>query len=152
MVRKEIKKQIIERLDDKELVHFVFTQKEAKTLLNWEHSKEFEFNGEMYDVVKVRITGDTIHYWCWQDNEETVLNRKLKKLVNEFLNTDPAAKSKKQQVENFLKNLYVHTVSCWHSPEVGRCMDLSGYLNLYKPESVQPLIPPPKKRDCRRVI
>lgn len=95
MLKREIKHKIIEGIDRSELVELTFTLNEAVEKLRWEHSKEFEYNGEMYDVVEMEEKSGTITYWCWWDHKETSLNKQLNGLLAKALNKqDPKAPSK----------------------------------------------------------
>lgn len=106
MVRKEVKHTIIAGIDKNELVLLRFTEEESKTRLRWEHSKEFEFLGQMYDVVEKEIKGDTTYYWCWLDNKETKLNKQLDGLVAKILGNNPYKKEKQEKLVEFIKNLF----------------------------------------------
>ncbi|MBK9591208.1 MAG: hypothetical protein IPO32_06800 [Crocinitomicaceae bacterium] len=64
MLKREIKHRIIEGIDRSELVELSFTPEEEQQL-RWEHSKEFEYKGEMYDVVESKSENGKITYWCW---------------------------------------------------------------------------------------
>ncbi len=81
VVRREVKWKMIAGLDQEELVLLKFSIEQTETELRWEHSKEFEYKGQMYDIVSKVIIGDSIFYRCWWDHEETALNQKLKILV-----------------------------------------------------------------------
>ncbi len=80
-VKRAIKKSIIERIDKKNLVYFKFSLQE-KQKLRFEHAKEFEYQGQMYDIVFEEVFHDTVYYWCLHDHEETELNQKLHQLLN----------------------------------------------------------------------
>ncbi len=80
-VRRAIKKSIIAGLDKKDLVCFNFSLQE-KQKLRFEHAKEFEYQGEMYDIVFEEVHKDITTYWCWHDHQETELNQKLNQLIN----------------------------------------------------------------------
>ena len=108
IVRKEIKRKIIKGIDKDKLVKLSFTAADAKTKLRWEHSREFEYNGEMYDIVEKSVSGDTTHYWCWWDNEETQLNRQLAGLVNNYLQHDTKTANGRKNLHSFLKQLYFY--------------------------------------------
>lgn len=107
-VKHHFKQEIIASIEKNELVNFTFTLKEAETKLNWEHSKEFEYNNSMYDIVEADTTNNIITYWCWWDSEETELNKKLKKLLANFLGEDTEDKKTKTQFAQFYQSLY-HT-------------------------------------------
>lgn len=106
IIRKQIKRNIIAGIDKDELVLLAFTIQETKTKLKWEHSKEFEYNNQMYDIVVSVNTGDSIYYWCWWDNEETVLNKQLKGVLKIALGHNEQNKEKRSHLNHFLKNLF----------------------------------------------
>ncbi len=105
-VKREVKWKMIAGIDKNELVLFKFTDTEAQTELNWEHSKEFEYKGQMYDVVEKLVQGDTIYYWCWWDHEETKLNKQLNGLLAKVLGNNPQRQEKKRQLADFFKKLF----------------------------------------------
>jgi hypothetical protein len=107
-VRKEVKHQIIAGLDRSELVLLTFTP-EQQTKLKWEHSQEFEFDGEMYDVVEMEVIDGITQYWCWPDNEESALNRQLNELLLAALDQDPQHRDGQRQLSHFLQLLYVNS-------------------------------------------
>ena len=114
VVRKEVKWKMIAGIDKSELVFFQFSKKESQTKLKWKHSKEFEFNGEMYDVVKKITSSQTIQYWCWWDHEETKLSKQLSKLLVGAFQSDVPSKDKKQQIVSFYKSLFCTEVFIWN--------------------------------------
>lgn len=105
-VKRELKRKLIAEIDRKELILFKFTETEKKSLLNWEHSKEFEYKGEMYDVVETNIMGDTTYYHVWWDNEETELNKRINKLISTALDNDTDNEEPQEQLYRFFKTLY----------------------------------------------
>lgn len=109
--RKAIKRQMIAGIDKAELVLLKFTTEQEKTALRWEHSKEFEYEGQMYDVVSTTIVGDTTHYYCWWDHKETKLNKELSVLVTKAMGSNPEQQDKQQQLEHFIKTLYFESAS-----------------------------------------
>ncbi len=86
--RKTVKALLLKETPEEQLVHFHFRFNELQ-LLDWEKDHEFQYEGEMYDVVQADTLQDGIHYTCWWDHEESQLVRKLKKLLNKALQTDP---------------------------------------------------------------
>lgn len=114
VVRKEVKWKMIAGIDKSELVYFQFSQKESQAKLKWKHSKEFEFNGEMYDVVKKITSSNSIQYWCWWDHEETKLSKQLSKLLVGAFQSDVPSKDKKQQIVSFYKSLFCTEVFSWN--------------------------------------
>jgi hypothetical protein len=107
MVRKEVKWKIIEGIDKSELVLLSFDKNETSKKLKWKHSKEFQFEGEMYDIVEKSETEDSIHYWCWWDSEETQLNRSLKNIVSKTFQKDPFNHSQQEKLLQYFKSIYI---------------------------------------------
>ncbi|MEQ9440104.1 MAG: hypothetical protein RIG62_13710 [Cyclobacteriaceae bacterium] len=113
IVRNEVKRQLISSVDQHELVLLKFTKAESQKKISWEHSKEFEYNQEMYDVVETEIKGDTIYFLCWWDHEETKLNKQLDNLVAQALGHDAQSKESQKQLIKFYKLLYYSTITEW---------------------------------------
>lgn len=146
-VKKEVKWKLIAGLDKKELVFFAFSQKEVETKLHWEHSKEFEYKQQMYDVVEKKIIKDSIHLWCWWDFQETKLNKQLQSLLTVAFQNDTKTTQKKDQVFGFYKLLYLQPEFYWQ-PFI--CIDVAMNYK-YKDVIYQSLpslisLPPPKNR------
>ena len=113
MVRKEVKSEMLAGIDKSELVFFTFSLIDTKTKLDWKHSKEFEYNGEMYDIVEKTHTKDSIQYLCWWDHEETKLSKQLSKLLVSAFQSDAPSKNKKEQIVNFYKSIYFQDMFSW---------------------------------------
>jgi hypothetical protein len=105
-IRKEVKQKIIRGICENELVYFVFSKEASQTLLDWKHDKEFSYQDEMYDIVKKEISGDSIRYWCWWDQEESKLERQLEKEVWIALGAHPQKKKHEKKWKDFYKKLF----------------------------------------------
>lgn len=136
---------IDEGMDKSELVLLKFTKKETRTKLRWEHSREFEYNHRMYDIVEKKTVGDTVYYWCWYDHMETMLNFKLEELVSQAVDRSEGSQKKRSFLASSIKSLY-----CIFSFDIN--FSLSQLLNkpeglfsdLYPKFSIQPPTPPPQ--------
>lgn len=106
LVRKSIKRKIISGIDKSELVALTFHKNEINTTLKWKHSKEFEYKGQMYDIVETSIGSDSIQYWCWWDFEETQLNKKLDNLLASAWNQHPPKNEKHQLLFEWMEDFY----------------------------------------------
>lgn len=95
---------MIAGLDEQDLVHLSFSKVESAQL-DWKHSTEFAFEGELYDVVRVYEQGDQITYICWHDHEETALSRDLDQLLVNYFNQAPESNRTKARTVLFLKTL-----------------------------------------------
>lgn len=111
LVKKEIKKQMIAGMDKSELILLKFTQTEITTKLDWKHSKEFEYNGQMFDIVEQETVGDSTSYLCWLDRSETKLNKQLRELVAIALGNNPQNQNQQKQFTLFIKSLYCNQPS-----------------------------------------
>jgi len=144
-VRKEVKLKMISGLDKHELVLLKFTEKETQTNLLWKHSKEFEYNGQMYDVVESLIQGDSIFYWCWWDCIETKLSQQLNDLVDIALGNSEQQKHHQKQPTAFCKSLYCEnfqSLMCFmpsRKKGLAKPSDLTYQRSLFPPE-----VPPPE--------
>lgn len=107
-------------IDRNELVRFKFSAQQMESELEWEHSKEFEYQGQMYDVVHHEELGDSTVFWCWWDHEETKLNQQLLTMTNKAFGNDPLKKERETQVITFIKSLYAQKKMVW-KPAVSAC-------------------------------
>ena len=97
IIKRQVKHQIIAGIDRSDLVFLKMSIADSKTKLKWEHAKEFEYKGEMYDIVEKEIEGDSISYWLWWDHKETALNKQLSTLLA-GLRQDEKGKQKHRQL------------------------------------------------------
>lgn len=87
-IRQEVEAQIEEGIEEHDLVLLKFTHEETETLLRWEHSREFEFNQQMYDIVETEVFEDSIFYLVYWDIEETELKNGYKDLITGILGVE----------------------------------------------------------------
>lgn len=106
IVRKQVKRQIIAGIEKEKLVLLKFTKEQTATKLKWKHSKEFEFENQMYDIVETDTVNGMIHFWCWLDSEETQLNKQLKELVSFALGNNTKKQEDQKRLLTFLKLYY----------------------------------------------
>lgn len=146
MVRKEVKRQIIAGKDDSELVLLKFTPEESKTKLRWKHSREFEYQGQMYDIVRTIPKKDTISYYCWWDREESGLNQQIRQLVANALEKSPSNQESKERLTQFFKSLYFFEMPSW--PVIAPIAETNQVVfsrQLFLPPAlIPPLVPPPE--------
>lgn len=145
VIRKQVKRKIIAGLDTSELVLLTFTQSDLDTKLRWVHSKEFEYNTQMYDIVTHIEHGDSISFYCWWDKDETELNKQLVTLAHIAFGNDPVKQQKESKLLNFYRSLYVFRSFDFHF----HCANQSKYesstnQSIYHQEYKAPPTPPPK--------
>lgn len=144
-VKRAIKARMIEGMNKSELVLLKFTEEDAANELEWEHSREFEYNGQMYDVVEKQQQGDTTYYYCWWDHEETKLNLQLSELVANAMGKNPLNKDKQERLNNFLKSLYYSEKSDKNLPaQTSREISPNNIDSAYSTIFFSPPAPPPE--------
>lgn len=148
LTKREVKRQLIQGLDDSELVSLKFSKSEKDKILKWKHSKEFEYGGEMYDVISFEEKGDSVFYKCWWDNKETKLNKQLANLLNSAMGNNPKNKENEKRLVNFYKSLFHQNIA--KPDELNNIVDSKLYCSLkvsfYNINSPAPPVPPPEKR------
>ncbi len=105
--------------DSETLVQFTFSANDSRTLLRWEHDREFEYLDQMYDVYALEYQGDSIHYWCRWDEAESAANRKLNELKMTILGKPIPIKDPHISLDQFFKSLYCHSVSALQEVQQG---------------------------------
>lgn len=143
-VKKEVKWKMIAGIDKSELVLLKFSKSEIVSKLKWKHSKEFEFNSQMYDIVDKVISKDSIQYWCWWDYKETKLNKQLDELLVGVFQHDSKSKEKQDLLFKFYKSVYFQPVFSWSPFKQNDITKISyRYNNRYKSLFVFSEVPPP---------
>ena len=84
-----------------------FSTEDARLKLDWEHSHEFEYKGEMYDVIRYEVKGDSIWYWCYWDRKETKLRKELNVILVNLMGPGQQNKNEGRQLNDFFKSLYI---------------------------------------------
>lgn len=146
VVRKAVKKQLIEGIDKDELVLLKFSHEDIKTRLRWKHSREFEYNSQMYDIVETETKGDSVYYWCWWDHEETMLNQQLIKLLALAWGKSQQNKEHQKRLVHLFKSLYYEKPEMWQALNIPttrmtiKDYNKADYTSIYSP----PPVPPPQ--------
>ncbi len=146
-VRREIKGKMIAGMDREELVLLKFTKEETETKLRWEHSKEFEYNGQMYDIVSKEIKGDSIFFHCWWDYVETDLNKKLQKLVANAMDENGSNCDAHLNLYNYLCSFFCTELIDWHAITFQKTEIVyqdEMHADIFNSIRISPPTPPPK--------
>lgn len=104
-VREQIEHEILLGIDKGELLQLTFSKTEAADL-EWEHEREFMFEGQSYDVVDKEETADSITYHVWWDKIETKIKNQLAELATMALDQDQQQQQNQNQLQNFFKTLF----------------------------------------------
>lgn len=110
-IHHEVKERMEKGIDKQDLVLLQFSVEDAHKVLQWKHSKEFEYRNRMYDVVEKRIEKDSVFYWCWKDDKESKLNQKLDGLVRLGLQRRQERRNEQPQLFDWAKKWDVHQIA-----------------------------------------
>ena len=141
-IRKQVKRELMQNIPREELMTLSFPIAEVDHLVRWEHSREFEYRGEMFDIVSTQFVGDSVHYLVWWDHEETALNLKLDRLANLAMQNEAD-----KTVRNRLQTLvYDFRVPCIVPlpPEDARLPHQFSHITQKYTAHVEPVTPPPR--------
>lgn len=145
MLQKNVKKMLITKLDEEDFTLLKFSKDEISTKLEWEHSKEFEFNQKMYDVVETRISEDSVYYLCWMDEEETELNKRLfTLLLNSLEENNKSSKSFNQLVASASNYYLIQQIFYFNIKSKRLEKYFHSLINPYESLNISPNYPPPK--------
>ncbi|MCB0472278.1 MAG: hypothetical protein KDC56_04365, partial [Flavobacteriaceae bacterium] len=106
MVQGEVKSQLLKGMADADLVLFKFNKLEIKHLLKWENVNEFEYQDQMYDVVRTKTIDKITYFWCLADYKETKLKKQIRALTLLVLNHDQQQKKDHEKLLSFFKSLF----------------------------------------------
>jgi hypothetical protein len=148
-IKREVKRMMMHQTPDSQLVTMTFSREESRTRLNWKHSREFELNGEWYDIVRTEERGDSVTYHLWHDKEETALCRQLNRVVSFALQNHPKNNQPKERIAGFFRNL-IQWEQFGFEPEYafpGHLRHQSARLQLVFCSGYEQLLSPPPDRD-----
>ncbi|HKK73917.1 MAG TPA: hypothetical protein VJ953_02495 [Saprospiraceae bacterium] len=144
-VRQEVEERKERGFAEEELVQLQFSKVETQTLLRWEHAAEFEYQGQMYDVVRSEAKGDSMYYWCFWDEEETLLNQEIADLEKGLFDTDPQRQEKQERLQQFYKSLYLLALTPKDMPQPTTTNETPNvYLTKPLATFFEPPTPPPR--------
>lgn len=107
VVRHEVKAKLAMDKHTGPLVKLTFARGDVRDLLEWEHSREFRYRGEMYDIARTEEATDSISYWCHHDVKETSIRREISKwLARTFGRGDNGTPAPVRQLVHFFANMY----------------------------------------------
>lgn len=132
----------ITKVKNDRLVMLKFDTKEIANI-RWEHEREFEYKGQMYDVLKKDSSKDSIIYWCYWDREETEVNEKIKLAVSEISPSGNSGPENEKRISDFLKGMYCNSLPLFLS-EIYFPRFVFFNQNMRIAKFVQIFIPPPE--------
>ena len=112
-IRENIEQKIIKNLRKSEL-NLIIANEENLSKIDWEREgKEFEFEGDFYDIVFTEIKSGITYYYCFKDKGETILEAK----INQFLKNQEGELPQNQHTKTILQLLLepfmVHSINAF---------------------------------------
>jgi len=141
-VKEAVEAQLRMGMDASELVVLAFAKSEAGQL-DWEDEREFEYEGQMYDVVKTESRNDSLFYTCYQDRAETELNHKLDRWITGWLQHNPQQQEQSERLNYFFRSLYCISAPAYISIDELASTPVFTYPNLRGTTGKAPPSPPP---------
>jgi hypothetical protein len=144
-IRQEVGSMISSVMDEKDLILLKFSKDEIRTRFNWKHDREFEYDGQMYDITDQWQEGDSVYYQCYSDLRETRWNNEKQRLIAKALGQDPSQKKQAEKIKNYFNTLFSQDTFAWKPAEFNPSNFLSPVSNFQFPSvSLSPPAPPPK--------
>jgi hypothetical protein len=145
-IRAGVKSRIRSGIDRKELTMISLHTSILDSELHWVKPHEFRFRGEMFDVVETTVSNDTVHYLCYPDEKENILNKKITGMVNDAFGQHPANQEHQKQIRNFFNSNYLPVSQTVHQQMFS---SIFPYWPFFGERMVglepEPLQPPPRK-------
>ena len=144
LIKREVRELLAEEAPREGVTLLQFSRAESRALLRWEHDREFEYRGQLYDVISVTERGDSVWYECFHDRAETELNRRQQELLARTHTPQDLDTSIYTQLFSFLRSLYFN-----HPPVLVNFSTLTsaapGYHNgCLERLQAPPPVPPPE--------
>ena len=144
MVRSEVREEVTKGIPRENLVLIRVARTDMEKEVLWKDDHEFEYHGEMYDIVESETEGDTLVFWCLPDHKETSLNIRISELLGRRLMNNQQQRNDQKRMAGLLKLQFTkpshHLITI---PEVAS-RRLSGHLISYRSRTVPPPSPPPE--------
>lgn len=146
LVKKAVKRMIINGMEEDQLIAFTFSAHDSAEVLQWKHAREFQFEGEMYDIVRFEFAGgDSTRYICWHDRDETRLNEQIASLLPTIFGHHEQTRQTKDRLYQFYTHLFYEYTSVELKPLNGSPLLLSSFDQLYSAYQPSVVSPPPQK-------
>lgn len=143
-IRKEVKSLIINGIPKSNLICLKFINEELDSLVNWKNATEFEYQGQLYDIVESKINGAHVEFWCWSDHEETELDRQLDELCARKMGQNTQNRENQERLIQFYQNLYCHGQTQPALPEITHSRISNNLIENYQSLKRSPPDLPPK--------
>lgn len=113
-IREKVEQKVIKSLKKSELICIV-ANAENQSKIEWERAeKEFRFEGNLYDVVYSENRLGVTYYYCLSDTDETILEAKIDKLLENQTEQSPFGNQSKLVFHFLSEPLIEHNNPTFH--------------------------------------
>lgn len=145
-IRHAIKHRLKENIPISQLTLITISERNCKQIRWVEKNKEFWYDGNMYDVVKIKKKINATCYYCINDTREKKLMVNLDKLVREQTSDSRSTTIQKKPVNDYLLPI---GVSLFFNMTIIRYCEYSPALQSIDKEI---LTPPPRPLSCPTIF
>lgn len=136
-IRCEIKNKILKNVKDQELC-LIIINKDNKSDITWyENNKEFKYQGQMYDVVRIKNYNNEKCYYCINDKKE-------KQLLTNYYKNINLKKNIERKIKNIFNVKYVLRQCTLKNKSIIINRSFSEIVFIYKSNILDIFPPPPK--------
>ncbi|WP_417599830.1 hypothetical protein [Owenweeksia hongkongensis] len=145
-VRHEMKQRIKAGVPEADLVllKIAKSEEENSDIFEREHSREFRYYGQMYDVMRLEDKGDTTYYTCIHDVKESKLFERLDRMVLDQLSENEDQKKHREMMLGFFTKVYLPT----HIPDAkyfnSKVKSVFTYRDFFSEKHCHDFIEPPR--------
>lgn len=146
-IRREIKQQIKAGVAEDDLVLLKIPkalEENPNSVFRRIHSKEFRYNGSMYDIIRQCDHGDATWYYCIADVKESGLFASLESRIRFEMNHNTERKKQSEQVLRLLVGLYFNDFDTSETFYFKNELSVTHYNFTVKTWNPLPVIPPPQ--------
>jgi hypothetical protein len=145
-IRENVEQKIIKTLYKSDL-DVIIANEENLAKITWEREgKEFKFEGELYDIVFTEIKSGTTYYYCFKDEDETILEVKINQFLKNQSDELPQNQHTKTILQFLLEPFTIHSNSDFHFDylPIKKILDFPKYVISATSECVLKLKHPPQ--------
>lgn len=105
IIRNSVKELIYSSLSNSELSRIVVKTNDSDDIL-WHHHDEFEFKGNMYDVISIDSQKDSVVYLCFLDEKESKVNINIDQLAKSIWSHSPLSNDFETKLVDFIQKVF----------------------------------------------
>ncbi len=112
-LKKAIKKELLAQFDPSKTTTLRFSRQDLDKrnhIVFHTHDNEIEISGEMYDIISVASSPDSLIYTCYRDHKESELKRKMYASLASLFTQYPYKSETTKSLFLFLKNLIFEAI------------------------------------------